>query len=296
MVTSREQSNEEARRERLAEGLTDVYPDLTILDDALEVGGGRIVDLVGVDGRGRLVLVQRVGETDEPALFGLVSAAAFAQANRDLLVNHLGAVRTTTSPPLAVLVAEHVTPAFVECLNVLRPDLVRVFEECSIASARAGRKAYLRSVYPPAPLDRPQPIPDVARFVRALPVDLRPRADELVRRIARIDDEAECVVSEKAVTWTLEGRLLGTVLFEDGHLVGRVPPSSQTVRLTGRRECEDFLAQVLQRCVGLIGPERPAGNPGDEDDDELGDEPTPGGLSPHPSAILTAEEIRAFHE
>lgn len=297
MEPTREQLDTGSDRERLAEGLLRVYPDLTIVDEQLEIGGGMVVDLVGVDARGRLALVDAVAETDERALLGLMAAATFAQTHLDLLSDHLGGgALSQTSPPLAVLVAGRVAPGFLERLEVLRPEFVRVYEERTIASARAGRGSYLRPVYPPAPIERPLPIPDAARFVRGLPEDLRAAAAQLVRRVARIDDEADCVASEADVRWTIGGEPLVTLRFEDGYLVGYVP-ATEPRRLTTAGDREAFLTQVIERCVALIGS-----SGGDEGDDDLLEELDPedpddgGGIFEVPKQLLTQEEIEAFQE
>ena len=255
MTTTREQPNERSNRERLAEGLARAYPGLAIVEEDLEIGDGRVVDLVGVDARGRLVLARSAAATDDAALLDLMATAAFARTHFELLVGHLGQGHLSpASPPLAVLIAPTVSSGFVDRLEVLRPDVVRVFEERTISSARAGRVTYLRSVYPPTPLERPLPSPGATRFVRALPDDLRPRAEELVRRMARVDDEIESDVSETSVDWTIGGRRVGTVRFEDGYLYGEVPPQARPLRLDAGVESEGFLTAVLERCVALIGP------------------------------------------
>jgi hypothetical protein len=200
-----------------------------------------------------------------------------------------------------------VTPAasgeLVERLAPLAAAGVELVETRVLASARGTRVCL-------APRRAAQRADGASLPVTAPAADL---ADELKRRVLRIDDRLEARSEGALVRWSLLGRELGSLAAEGGRLVGRVADGAEGVGLQAQGDLDGFLGRLLERYLQWEG-DGPWGGNG-RDATAPGDGPFAGersaegpvrarGLAGGPSArvsgrwaggvLLTAEEIEAF--
>ena len=290
-VEGREPADPELSRIRriVADGLADVLPDVRIVDQHLEVGHGRAVDLVGLDAAGRLVLILIEPGDGDRAVLALLDALAFAERNRMVMAGHLQSTHYDAErPPLAVLVARRIPAEMIARMGALRPQCVRLLELRVLASAR-GERSYLVPVFPAGQKPSLLPIQDAQVFLSALAEPSRALANLLLRRIVRIDDHLECTASEGELVWHLGERLLCTVVSNGAGLVGRTPPQEAPRGFRDEEDVESFVAEVLSRYVDLLELDEEE----DEPPVEVLDDPLAGS---DPGMVLTPEEQEAFRE
>ena len=86
-------------RPGLVAALGESMPDLELVDRDLELGDGRVVDLVGVEGSGRAVALLWVESDDDAAVLAALDARAWFVENRELLDGHFAHPRLDPELP-----------------------------------------------------------------------------------------------------------------------------------------------------------------------------------------------------
>ncbi len=287
-MQTRKRDSPEAPIERLkanvARGLTEIFSGFEIVDRELDLGENRRVDWVGVEATGRLVLVLLVeGDGVEPVL-GALDALAFVQRNRSVLAGHLQSHKLRPEvAPIVALVAESFSDRLLGRLSGLNGEMTRLFELRTVASAR-GEHVYLAPIQP-APARAAMLAPRGTEvFVRGLDPSLKPLAELVLKRVARIDDQLSSAASEKAITWRWNGELLCTLATVDDQLEGQAHPDGNPVRVGAAADVEAFVERALQRYVDLLGNVPRAS------------EPQTSLESVEPHSLLSAEELEAFRQ
>ena len=277
----------------LEDGLAGAIPGLRILDRELEFamptesGRGRI-DLAGVDGEGRVVLVALLedGSGDAAALAAL-DLLALAHAHGPLLARHLEVAETTglAGGARCVLVAEDFGPLLLSRLAPFR-DRIDLLRLCTLRSAR-GTRTYLvtvedegRAVVPPLPARCSR-----EDFLEPLAPEPRRLVELLLERMQRMDSEFDLRFTHESADWAFHGRDFLTLELGDEGLIGRVLPGGSAQTLDGERAVERLVEQAFGTYVRLLGL---------FDEAETAYEPGGGGPAGDPGSVLTAEEIAAF--
>lgn len=310
--------------ELVADGLDSIFPGAVVVDRALELAApgsredrtarqaasgaaadgavGAAVDLVAIDGDGRLLLVSRtVADGDRAALF-VLDALAFARKNLPLLARHYASGGLDPdSAPLVVLVGERFEPPLLERLAGLDPSRV-VCLEVRLLASRQRREVYLVPVVPgsaaaPGRGEGGRPVD----FLQHMDPELRPIGERLLERLQRIDEDLSATCSGRQMRFALDGEALCALVAHAEWVEARVLPDGGTFRISTRSDVDAFLEEVLQRALELFEP-RGAGS-------LLAPPPTPerqperdaealreAALDPlmPAGAILTDEEIEAF--
>lgn len=269
----------------LAVGLAAVFTDFEVVDEDLDLGEERRVQLVGTDAAGRLVLVLLVqGDGVEPILAAL-DAISFVQRNRGVLANHFQSARLRPEvAPVIALVSEGFSDKLLGRLSGLSSELVRLFELRKVSSAR-GEHTYLAPIAPGSSREAIVASRASETFVRALPAAQRELADLSLRRIGRIDDQLVSSATEAQVTWRMAGELVCCLMSVDDRLEGQVPPDGRPRRIASVADVEAFVDEALKRYVGLLEEQQPARPQGEVGLPEV-----------DPGPLLSPEEIEAFRQ
>ena len=245
----------------LEDGLACAVPGLRILDRELEFampaedGRGRI-DLAGVDGEGRMVLVALVedGASDAAALVAL-DLLGLGHAHGALLARHLDVPEDPglAGGPRCVLVAEDFGPRLLTRLAPFRDrlDLLRL---CTLRSAR-GSRTYLVTVE----ADGAASVPVVpARCTREEflgPLAQQPRrvVELLLERMQRMDSEFDLRFSHERADWAFHGRDFLSVAIGAEGLLARVQPDGAEQVLDDEAAVERLVEQAFGAYVRLLG-------------------------------------------
>jgi hypothetical protein len=277
----------------IAAGLARAFPGVAIVDHGLELGpGAGAVELAAVDGDGRLMLVTRVPADGSEAALLALDALAFARANLPLLAGHYhGAGLDAEQAPLLVLLAERFDPALLARLAAIDPALLACLEIRRIAS-RERAESYLMPIALVAGTDAERRPARAADFLGHLDPELRPIAEALLQRLARIDEDLSASSSGRQMRFALAGEPICTLHALDRTLEARIAPLGGTFRIASRSDADAFLEAVLERTLELFQPSErkgpvlaPAGGEGRR--------PAMDPLLPT-GAILTPEELEAF--
>jgi len=288
--------------ERIAAGLPSVFPGAVVVDRELRLdpapaaaadGPGAAIDLAAVDGEGRLLCVCLVrGDGAEAALLAL-DALAFAQENLALLARHFpGAGLDPELPPLVVLAAERFEPRLLTRLGGFDPARLACLEIRRLAS-RERTETYLVPLVPTSGPGAARQAARPADFLQHLDPELRPLAERLLERLARIDEDLRATSSGRQLRFTLDGEPVCALQAQGDLLEARVVPDGGTFRIGTPADADAFLEEVLQRTLELFEPRERGGSllaPPERDGLRAAafDPLLPSG------AILTPEEIEAF--
>jgi hypothetical protein len=185
-----------------------VEPGLSIVD-ARVLLGDTTIDLVGVDKESALVLMALGFEADDEILLRALDAYSFCLESPDAVRRLYPAARVSAAePPRLIVVAEHVTEAFLRKLRHLRVHRVDCLEfSIGLRFERVGAS---RVAEPPPPsartrpvVDPPRPdaasewVPVVERLREPAPAPMveppRPTLTEPPARLIVRDDPAEAV-------------------------------------------------------------------------------------------------------
>jgi hypothetical protein len=227
--------------ERVVRVLSERAARVEVLDRDLRLDGERTADFVGVESDGRLVIgvVSEVG--DEALFLAAISALIFARANVAALVQHLRATGLRAElDPRVMAIALRFEVGTLARLRTLDPAAVHAFE-LRIVESRRGRSDVL------APL--------IARAetgvleVHGMPA---PLAEQLARRIARIDGELTRTAAGEVVQWRWHGHTLCTVTSEAGVLEGAIVGVPRSFALNDESDCGAFLDAVTRRYLTLV--------------------------------------------
>lgn len=189
-------------------GLREHLPGLEIVDRHLELGGARPVDLLGVDGAGRPILIVFSDGVSGDAALSALEAVAFARNHAELIARHAGSLRkgaaaASARVPLAVLIAEAFSPRLVEQLAVVSARELALFEVTMLKGESRSSVGFRAVASRPslASLER-----TLEQFLAALPPEERSLADLLARRLARLDERIELSCGEDSILWRLGER------------------------------------------------------------------------------------------
>ncbi|MFT4541972.1 MAG: hypothetical protein ACI841_001317 [Planctomycetota bacterium] len=272
----------------LEAGLGALISGLEFVDRDLELDAELRVDYIGLDTRGRLLLVLLVNEDDDATPLMALDVLAYARENLHLLSRHLtkGSLRADLDP-LVALVAERFSTRLAARMLPLR-ESIRLFEVRELRSS-GGSASYLVPVGGPE-LAEPESASDgPVDFVALLPKDQRDLGYLLVRRISRIDTELECQASPDGLTWHYEGDEICSIRQVPTGIEGRVAGDGPRVAIRSARDVEVFIEEALgyqvERSEEPIDGDLP-------DEDSLDEVPVPRSDGP----ILSAEEIQAFQQ
>ena len=289
-------------------GLASIFPGAVVVDRGLRVGEAEgepsVVELVAVDGEGRLLLVSRVVEDGTRAVVAALDALAFARENLPLFARHFhGAGLDAELAPLVVLAAERFEPSLIARLGGIDPARVTCLEIRRLASLER-EAAYLVPVVPASsPVGTGVHAARPYDFLQQLLPELRSTAERLIERLARIDDDLAATTSGRQMRFALDGEPICALQAQPDALEARVIPDGGTFRIATRADADAFLEEVLQRALELFEPrgtgsllEPPPRNPEPPPlDPEALREAALDPLMPS-GAILTAEEIEAFRQ
>ncbi len=284
-----EKADDRGDREVLSHSLRQAFAGLEILDEDLEIGAGRSAEWVGVDGGGRLILMLWLRDESDAEMLRVLDAIAFLRRNAPLLASHYGTSHVSRSDDHQVAVITLApTPRMLDRLQGFRSDGVTVLELRRL-KARSGEQTYLVPVDVASHRLEPVPVRGLEDFLHALPVDARGLADNLARRIQRMDDDIDCLATETGLTWRLGPDALCGLGLEETGLQGSVPGTSSAWSIATGQDAEAFLEGVLTLYVSLIETDSPPPRT------LTGPEPGGGG-SEGPELLLTPEELAAFEQ
>jgi hypothetical protein len=263
--------------------LCEVVPGLDVVDRGLELGG-KVVEVVGVDDAGRLVLARLAEEDPDAAVLAALDVLRAAQAELGPLARHLGhaAVDSGLAPRL-VLVAERIAPEVRGRLGLLGEERLLLCEVRELKSAR-GAATYLVPLAPdPAPARAPAGA-GAERFLAALEDGQRATAGLLVRRLRRVDGEVQCAPAASGLEWRFRGATLCRLRRAAGGLEASVPPGGAPLELVGPEQVDLLLDAALRRYVALL--EERSGDEESLEQVEL--------VPADPGLVLSPEELEAF--
>jgi hypothetical protein len=244
----------------------------------------RRADLLGLDRRGRLVLVLLVDGADDETVLSALDAVAFAQQTRAIAAQHWRARGASAhEEPLVVLIARSFDPRRVAALSTLRANAVRLFELRSLrASGRSAVYLLPRDLEGSTTARTPR---TPAELGAVLDDATRALFTDVVRRVGRIDDDLMCELRHDAVHWNFRGRDLCALQVSRERLAGSVGDPPDDFVLEEPRHVEAFLDRVMRAYLSTLDG---AGEPRNER------EPQSGLFSSVP--LLTPEEMAAFRD
>lgn len=289
-------------RPGLLSALAAALPDLEWIDRNLELGDGRRVDLVGVDGSGRALALVLVGADEEQGLLAALDAHAWFADHQSLLDGHFGHPRLDPErAPRVVLVAERFSERMLARLSGLDPAIVQALELRQVTSQRS-----VRTYLVPARSAAHGASPDDPTGARALLRGLAPEpaalAERLLRRLIRADDEIELSADGAGVRCTLDGEALCGLQARRGALTGWVGEDAPEP-LAHAEDGEAWIEQVLRalrRLLPASGPTTRPRDPRGHTEPDAAVEPKERSEGPDPfdpgAPLLSAEELAAFQE
>lgn len=248
-------------------GMREVLPGYVPLDSDLELDGGRVATRVGVGPEGQLVLAldarDRADREPDVVVLDVLDALAWARGHRALLARHLAEpdpqapAIDASAEPLVVLVCDDVSPGVARRLEALPRASVLLLERRVLASSGA-RSSFLVPVVAGAPVppdDALESAADAARaatgFLERLDEERHRRADELLRRLRRLDEELACAGAETGLRWSYRGTELCELGEDARGLVGRVAGLEEPHLLGADDALETFLDAALARYLRL---------------------------------------------
>ena len=285
-----------------------------MLDHGLKVAG-TVVDLVGLDGEGRLVLgLLGSGSADDATT--ALKALAFVRRRGGELAEHLGrTIERAASRARVVLVAEAATRELCDLVAPLEVAGVELFETHIIESHRGARTfvstvsvdgaGSIQADEPPAqeassaPSQRERPDEEHAGGVAEAVERTDRLAQDLIRRIERLDDRLDVRRSATLIRWSLAGHDLCSLDLGGDRPRGGLGQAEAQHELTDAAAVETFLQGVMERFL-VLADDPPLADGGE--DGGLADERPANGSSPAggrtlgAAQLLTPEEIEAFRE
>ena len=277
----------------LQSGLGASILGLEFVDRDLELEGELRVDYVGLDTRGRLLLVLLANEDDDATLLMALDVLVYARENLGLLARHLGKGRLRSDlGALVVLVAERFSTRLIARLEPLL-DCVRLFEMRELRS-KAGSASYLVPVGAASATELDRAPLGPVDFVTTLPEEVRELGYLAVRRVSRIDSELQCQTRSDGLVWRFHGSEICSLARGSGGLEGTVATHGPRVPIRTLRDVEVFVEEALAYTVEREADER--GEGGELDGEEEFDVGPGPGLATEGGPILTEEEIQAFQQ
>jgi hypothetical protein len=264
-------------------GLREHLPGLEIVDRRLELMSGedgtRRVDLLGVDGSGRAVLIVFSDGASDDNLLVALESVAFARHHADLLARHVQSLRgdapvALRRPPLSVLVAESFAPRLLDKLALLPARELALYEVIEVKSGSRSSVGFrpVESARAPSRSAR-----TTEQFIAALPPEMRACAEILVRRLPRLDERLTCTSSEDSLVWRVDERDLCRLDRVPEGLVASDATAPEPIPMRDPRDVGELLDRVIRASRGL--PEKPAI-----------------GLERAHTQLLTPDEIAAFRD
>ena len=267
----------------LQAGLGALISGLEFVDRDLELEPNLRVDYVGLDTRGRLLMVLLVNEDDDATPLLALDVLAYARQNLTLLARHLtkGRLRSDLTP-LVALVAERFSSRLIARLEPLR-ETIRLFEVRELRSS-GGSASYLVPVGGGGELEAPASTSGSIDFVVGLPEEERELGYLLVRRISRIDDDMECRPLQNGLSWSYNGAEICSIRKGPEGLFGVITQDGPRMSIRTSREVEAFVEEALAYQV-------------ERAEDPLEEAPLSQRRPPPlEGPLLTDEEIQAFQQ
>ncbi len=287
-------------REGLVAALRASHPGLELIDADLDLGESRRADLVGVDPAGRLVLVLMVEGAGDAPILGALDGVAFCVRNRGLLGAHFESTRVDPElPPQVLLVAERFEEHLLARMLGLSGDSVRCLEVRRVTSRR-GERVYLVPPVLPGPTPGAPDGSATRALLRALSPEAASLAEDLLRRLDRVDSDLGRQADGSGVAIAFQGEPLCSLRAVHGVLQGRVGPHGPLLPLPTRSDAAQYLEEVMARFRHLLAQDslsaltprdeglRPGAGGGEDD-------PILRALDPG-APILTQDEIAAFQQ
>lgn len=251
-------------QQELVRALDEDLGGFQLLDEELALVGdahlpSAVVDLVGLDRTGRLVLVLRLQDPRaDTALAQALDLAALADARRSLLERHL-ALPLSAAPCLVILVGAELPDELIRRVRVVGPARLRLLEARVLRSANGITTSYF-----PAPhAQASERAGDIEGFLGTLPGPSGERAAVLVERLRRlgsaVDSRLALTRTGDGLEWRIGTTTLCTLGWRGDELVGRVGGSEGTDAtaaapfraLTDISAMEAFLDAALGRFLAL---------------------------------------------
>ena len=282
-------------------GLSEILPELEVLDRELVFDEGGRADLAVVDGSGRLTLVLLAEDLDRTPL-DVLDTLSFVRRHASLFSHHY---RRKIQPELEphVLV---VSPSGDERLTLrLKPLLGHGLELYGVRtlSSRSGERSYLVPLVPTQTAAEQPGAHGEEAFLEALPRDLYSFGSTILERVGRLDDELELTANRDSLVWRFRGEILVRVERAGDTLRSSVSPHTDRNLLDGEGALEVLLEAALARLVSFLGGnESHANGPRTQRGDpplravREEDPPSPRALLEEEGPLLTPEEIEAFRD
>jgi hypothetical protein len=224
----------------IEEDLPRLLPDLRVVDRGLALSRGRAELLLQDRGGRAWILVVADGRGDE-TLLAAVDALAFARANGEALCDPAGSRDPRDLAARVLLVAEAFSERALEALALL-PERELHLVAVRRLESQSGERARLVRLEPasarPAASGR-------AGFLAAVPDALRPVAELLLRRLARLDAEVELSFAPQTAWIHLGPRELGSLDVHEATLIATLPSLDRRSAIRGQDDADVFLDHVV---------------------------------------------------
>jgi|GEM_PF-1905982 len=264
----------------LEASLARVYPGLETVDRDLQLGDRQVVDLVGLDGKGRTILTLIVNGTEEGLALNALDVLAWANTHGELLAAHLGQQNPQVESPLVVLIADEFEARLVERMGPLVPSSLALLQRCRLESERSS-SMFLQ----PVVAEEREEEDSLETYLGTLSELPEQWARGLIERFQRMDEEVECKAAGKRLSWRYRGLPLCSVRPMTGGLEGQIVGLDTEIVIAEETHLEPFVDEVLKLYMEAFE------EAGADDPDLRRVELKPSGPKPH----LSAEELKAFH-
>lgn len=233
----------------LVAALEAAIPGFELADEGLELDAGPLVDLLGVDGEGRLVLVLRAAGQGPSSVAAVLDVVAFAQRRVAVLTRHLANDRLRADLPFRLVVlAENYAPDVRRRLSALGPCGVELMEFGALRTA-SGEHSYVLPLGGEPAAAAPTVRVGLEPALAELGDEQRQKMRAIARRLERLDDGLEVQAARRSVSWVLGSEVLARVDFPlDAPPRGLIPGRSART-LGAPHDVELFLDEVVASYV-----------------------------------------------
>lgn len=269
----------------IEDALKRVRPDLQLIDRNLVLGDLEI-ELVTVDGGGRLVLVLLADDDPTRTVVRALDALCLDRARLEVLEDHLrpgGAARLDVScAPNVVVLAGSIDLVLRARLEQLDAERVELMELCEVRSQRATTTHWVASHTAD---DAKDASTGLTAFVSAMSEGVQELVHALAGRIARLDSGVSCRVIGTRVRWRFRGDDLAQIE-QRGAGVEVLVHGGQSQALATEDDIDSILGAAIGRYFHLS-------------EERTGDDPELEQVELIPRAsgvVLSREEIEAFRD
>lgn len=281
MDENAERTDRARLREILETDLRRFAPDLEVVDRGLllsrgaeRTSNGRRADLVLTDGAGTALLALVVDGRPDETVRAAVDALIFARENGAALAM-LRPSGLAPSPPVGAtarvaIVAEGYSERCLEALGLFPAGELWILEARRFEAEAGTRHVLVSLTPPPAMADRGDR--DRLAFLSRVPDPLRIAAEDLLRRLERLQRGARATFAEDRATVRSGARVIGALEVRDGRIEAEAAAIHPPKPIRTPADAEAFLDDVVR---GELGGSPPVFQEG---------------------PLLTPEEIAAFRE